>query len=67
MTLLQDKGALTVPQFCDWASIGRSKFYQEVNEGRIRIRKVGRKSVVTVSDAQAWLASLPDGARCHAA
>ena len=55
-------GAFTVNAFCEWASIGRSKFYQEVQEGRLRLRKIGRKSVVTVADAEAWLASLPEAA-----
>jgi hypothetical protein len=64
---LEDRGALTVDEFCGWASIGRSKFYQEVTEGRIRLRKVGRKSVVVVADARAWLESLPDGRHADAA
>lgn len=66
-SILESRGALTVDEFCGWASIGRSKFYQELQEGRIRIRKVGRKSVVTVPDALAWLESLPEGGRADAA
>lgn len=58
-----NRGAMTVDEFCSWASIGRSKFYQEVAEGRIAIRKIGRKSVVTLSDAMTWLDSLPHGGR----
>jgi excisionase family DNA binding protein len=56
---LQNLGAMTVDEFCGWARIGRSKFYQEVQEGRIRLRKIGRKSVVIRTDAEAWLCSLP--------
>ena len=55
-----ERGALTVDEFCGWASSGRSKFYQEDNEGRIKLRKVGRKSIITLSDANAWLESLPE-------
>lgn len=55
----ENRGALTVDEFCGWASIGRSKFYQEVKDGRITLRKIGRKTVVTMADAQAWLDSLP--------
>jgi hypothetical protein len=65
--MFENKGALTVDDFCGWASIGRSKFYQEVTEGRLRLRKVGRKSVVTVHDALAWLDRLPEGGRADAA
>ncbi len=56
---LQERGALSVDDFCAWASIGRSRFYREVSEGRIKVRKIGRKSVITRTDADAWLASLP--------
>lgn len=53
------RGAMSVDEFCAWVSIGRSKFYREVSSGRIQLRKIGRKSVVTMADAQMWLASLP--------
>ena len=56
------RGAMTVDEFCGWARIGRSKFYQEVQEGRLRLRKIGRKSVVTHADAVSWLNSLPEAA-----
>ena len=65
--MFENRGALTVDEFCGWASIGRSKFYKEVEEGRIRLRKVGRKSVVTVADALAWLENLPERGCAHAA
>lgn len=54
-----ERGALTVDEFCGWAAIGRSKFYKEVATGRIRVRKLGRKSIITMPDATAWLNSLP--------
>ena len=56
---MTEKAAFTVDQFCTWAAIGRSKFYREVSEGRLRLRKIGRKSVVTMADATAWLEALP--------
>lgn len=54
-----NRGALTVNEFCRWASIGRNTFYNEVKAGRICLRKIGRKSVVTMADAGKWLANLP--------
>jgi len=54
-----NQGVMTVDEFCGWARIGRSKFYQEVNEGRLPLRKIGRKSVVTIPDALSWLNGLP--------
>lgn len=55
-----NKGAFTVSEFCGWAGIGVTKFYAEVKAGKIRLRKIGRKSVVTTTDALAWLNALPD-------
>lgn len=54
-----DRGAMSVDEFCAWASIARSKFYREVGAGRIKLRKIGRKSIVTMTDAQNWLNALP--------
>jgi len=56
------RGNLTVKEFLEWSGIGRTKFYQEVNEGRIKLRKIGAKSVVTMPDALAWLNALPEAA-----
>ena len=56
---IETVGAFTVNEFCHWAKIGRTKFYSEVSSGRLVVRKAGRKSLVSVKDAEAWLNSLP--------
>ena len=48
-----DLGAMSVDQFCVWASIGKTKFYEEVKKGNIVVRKIGRKSIVANSFASA--------------
>lgn len=53
------RGALSIVEFCFWAGISRSHFYREVSCGRIKVRKIGRRSVVTVDDSLAWLRNLP--------
>ena len=56
---------MTVLEFLSWARISRSTFYKEVGEGRIPLKKVGKRSLVLVRDAEAWLEGLPsisDGA-----
>ena len=55
-------GALSVSDFLSWASIGRTKFYQEVNEGRLKTRKIGNKTVIRMQDALEWLNNLPEAA-----
>jgi hypothetical protein len=52
-------GAMTVPDFCRWASIGRTRLYAEVKAGRIPLRKIGSKTVILRVDGEAWLNSLP--------
>lgn len=56
------KGAYSVNEFMSFASIGRTKLYQEINEGRLKARKLGAKTVILASDAEAWLNSLPEAA-----
>ena len=62
MNTLPNKGAFSVNEFLAWASIGRTVFYREVNEGRLKINKIGHKTVVTADNAESWLNSLPEAA-----
>lgn len=57
--MLESKAAMGVNEFCAWASISRNTFYLEVKAGRLRLRKIGRKSIVTMTDALDWLNALP--------
>ena len=52
-------GALNVLQFCRWSGISRAQFYLEVASGRLVPRKVGRRTIVPVSEAYRWLLGLP--------
>jgi len=59
-------GALTIEETAGWAGLGRGRIYEEVRAGRLRISKVGRRTLVRADDARAWLASLssePDSQR----
>ena len=52
--------AYTLPDFLKLAGIGRTKFYDEVNVGRIRAKKNGARTIVLACDAKAYLENLPD-------
>lgn len=53
------KAVLSVNDFCQWAGIGRTAFYAELNAGRLVARKFGRRTIVPMSEAEKWLDSLP--------
>lgn len=55
MSSVQPKAALSVNDFCGVFSIGRSKFYQLVAEGRIKTLKLGRKTLVPATEVPALL------------
>lgn len=40
--------------------IGRSFIYEEIKQGRLRVRKAGRRSLIFDADLKAWLTALPD-------
>ena len=56
---LRDDGLMTVQQFLDWANIGRTRFYDEINTGRLIAVKLGNKTLVRKNDARAWRDNLP--------
>lgn len=55
-------GALSINAFCEWANIGRTKYYDLVSRKEITPRKIGGKPVILMKDAEAWLNSLPEAA-----
>lgn len=50
---------LTIPEFCTWARIGRTKAYDEIGAGALRALKIGRRTIIMRDDAAAWLHSQP--------
>lgn len=46
-----------VVEFARAVGIGRSAAYEEVRAGRLRVAKVGRRTIVPVAEAQRWLAA----------
>jgi hypothetical protein len=50
---------MSVEAFCRWASVGRTVAYREIAEGRLHARKLGRRTLIPVVEAERWLAGLP--------
>ena len=56
---LSRREAFAVSEFCERYGICRETFYQEVRRGRLRARKLGAKTIVLKTDADAWVATMP--------
>jgi hypothetical protein len=53
-------GAMTIGAFCVWASVGRTRTYEEIKQRRLRAKKLGGKTLISRQSAAEWLANLPD-------
>jgi hypothetical protein len=51
--------AMSVPEFCRRYGPGKTSAYQEIQAGKLRARKVGRRTIITQDDAEDWLRRLP--------
>jgi hypothetical protein len=50
---------MSLQVFCDRYDIGRTKAYEEINAGRLKARKAGRRTIIGEDDAEEWLSLLP--------
>lgn len=52
------KRALTIAEFCERYSVGRTTTYGLMKSGALTIVKVGARTLIPVECAEAWFASL---------
>jgi len=52
--------AYSIAEICETGPFGRSKVYEEINAGRLKAKKMGRKTIILDADQRAWLNSLPE-------
>ena len=53
------KRAMSVDEAAKAAGIGRTMLFEEIRKGRITARKVGRRTIITIHEFDAWLKALP--------
>lgn len=53
------RGAFSVREFCQWAGIGRTAFYEEIKIGRLAAKKFGKRTLIPIAEAHRWLEGLP--------
>jgi hypothetical protein len=51
--------AMSIRTFCKTYDIGRTSTYTEIKAGRLKVRKIGRRTIITADDAEEWLSRLP--------
>jgi hypothetical protein len=51
--------AMSIRTFCKTYDIGRTSTYTEIKAGRLKVRKLGRRTLITSDDAEEWLSRLP--------
>jgi excisionase family DNA binding protein len=53
------RAAFSVPEIMVQIGLSRDKVYSLIREGKLKARKCGRRTLVTVTDLQAFLEALP--------
>ena len=51
--------AYSIAETMAQSGLGRDTIYKAIHEGKLKARKLGRRTVVLASDLQAFLESLP--------
>lgn len=49
--------AVPIPEAARLGGVGRSTIYAEVAKGNLKVRKIGRRTVIAMEDLRDWLAS----------
>jgi hypothetical protein len=56
-----EKRNFRIKGFCDSYGVGRTKFYQEVNSGRLKVVKAGHITLIPREYAEDWQKKLVEG------
>jgi hypothetical protein len=54
-----NKLAYSISAFAEIAGLGRSFIYEEIQAGRLKVRKAGRRTIILENEARGYLDSLP--------
>ena len=54
-----DKLAYTVAEAATAAGVGRTLLFQEIRDGHLIARKIGRRTIIVREELEAWLQSRP--------
>lgn len=52
------KLALSINEVCARVPCGRTRLYAEIKDKKLRVRKIGSRTIILAADLDAWLAGL---------
>jgi hypothetical protein len=52
---LDQRGCLSILEFVQWSGLSRSLVYEQVRAGRLATTKVGRRTVISMSEARRFV------------
>ena len=50
--------AVSIREFTAMTGLGRTSTYREIREGRLKVRKVGRRTLIPMEEVTAWMNEL---------
>lgn len=56
--MMGNKELLSVEEVCDLVGLSRPTLYRELNEGRLKASKLGRKTFISREALQEWIKGL---------
>ena len=59
MSLFTTPALLTINDFMAWSRLGRTKVYELIGSEELIAVKIGRRTMIRVEAAQAWLEAQP--------
>ena len=59
--------AVSIADAAKLSGLGRSSIYNAINSGALKVRKAGRRSIVTTTDLRAFIDAMPSGGPRRAA
>jgi len=57
---ISEKLALSIDEASKYSTIGKTRLYQAINEGKLTAKKMGRKTLILRSDLESFLTNLDD-------
>jgi hypothetical protein len=53
------RNCLSLDEFCFRNGIGRTTAYMEIKEGRVRAKKVGKRTLISLEEEARWFGGAP--------